>query len=49
MYLLLFFICFVPFDPFLHKLVAIDFVIISCCFVRCLLVVAFDLCLFMRI
>jgi hypothetical protein len=49
MYLLLFLICFGPFGPFQNKLVAIDFVIISCCFVRCLLVVAFDLCLFMRI
>jgi hypothetical protein len=39
---LLFFICFGPFDPFRHRLLAIDFVIILCCFVRCLLVVVLD-------
>jgi hypothetical protein len=30
MCLLLFWICFVPFDPFLHRVVAIDFVLILC-------------------
>jgi hypothetical protein len=47
--LLLFLICFISFDPFLRRLVAIDFVVILCCFVICLLVVVFDLYLFLRI
>jgi hypothetical protein len=46
MYLLLFFIFVVPFGPFLHRLVAIDFVIRLYCFVANLLV---GLCLFLRI
>jgi hypothetical protein len=40
-YLLLFFICFVPLGPFLHKCVAIDFVIVFYCFVGDLLVAEF--------
>jgi hypothetical protein len=42
-YLLLFFICFVSFDPFLRILVAIGFVVILCCFVIYLLGIEFDL------
>jgi hypothetical protein len=49
MYLLLFWIFFVPFDPFLHRVVAIDSVLILCCFVKDLLVVEFGLCIFLRI
>jgi hypothetical protein len=48
-YLLLFFICFVSFDPFLRKLVAIEFVIRLYHFVIGLLVVVFGLSLFLRI
>ena len=41
--LLLFFICFVSFDPLLCILVATSFVIILCCFVILLLDVEFGL------
>jgi predicted RND superfamily exporter protein len=41
--LLLFFICFVSFDPFLHIIVATGFVVILCFFVMLLLGVEFDL------
>jgi hypothetical protein len=47
--LLLFFICFVPIDPFLHILIAIGFVIRLCYYVGSLLGVVFDLCLSLRI
>jgi hypothetical protein len=49
MYLLLFFICFEPLSPFLHKFVAIDFVIVLYYFVEDLLVVEFDLCFVLKI
>jgi hypothetical protein len=41
MYLLLFFICFGPFDPFYHILVTTGVVIVLCYFVRSWLVVEF--------
>jgi hypothetical protein len=47
--LLLFFICFVSFDPFRHRLVAIGFVIRLCYFVKCFLVVVYGLYLSLRI
>jgi hypothetical protein len=49
MYLLSFLICFVLLGPFLHKFVAIDFVIVLYCFVGDLLVVEFGLCFFLKI
>jgi hypothetical protein len=42
MFLLLFFICFEPFDPFHYRLVAIDYVIMLCCFLMCWLFVEFE-------
>jgi hypothetical protein len=41
MCLQLFLICFGPVGPFPHRLVAIGFEVISCCFVGCWLVVEF--------
>jgi hypothetical protein len=45
----LFFICYLSVDPFVHKHVAIGFAVVLSRFVVCLLVVVFDLCLFLRI
>jgi hypothetical protein len=49
MCLLLFFICFVPLNPFLHIFVAIDYVIALYYFVADLLVIEFGLCFVLKI
>jgi hypothetical protein len=48
-FLLLFLICCLSFGPFVHKLVAIDFVSWMCWFVSSWLVVVFGLCVSQRI
>jgi hypothetical protein len=45
----LFWICYLSIDPFVHRHVAIDFVVVLSRFVVCLLVDVFGLCLFLRI